>query len=58
MMGDKEMDDDSSSQKPNFKDFEKLSKSERDRLVEKFYTMDDEDGIVKNEDKPVDKKLF
>ena len=57
-MSDEKMDEDSGSQKPIYKDLRKLSKSERDRLIEKFYTMDDDEGGAEKGGEPVDKRLF
>ena len=52
------MDEDSNFQKPIYKDLKKLSKSERDRLIEKFYTINDDEGGAEKGGEPVDKRLF
>lgn len=58
-MSDEKMDEDSSFQKPTYKDLNKLSKSERDRLIEKFYSIDgDEDAAMKKGGESVDKRLL
>lgn len=57
-MCDEKMDEDLSSKKPIYKDLKKLSKNERDRLIEKFYTIDDDEGGADKGGEPVDKRLF